>query len=1218
MYLPLPVKTTQDADIGAVLRAGILAEYGERTASSVEPACAALTELRRRSVAPSNNIDYDLAHRLSYLLAITHVLKSDAGRLDALRRSSIEISWADGFDVTKSIRSKVLDFDRVATIFNIAAAESQLGASCPDHKSSELLKRSASHYQRAAGYFKQLSEEHWADVDVPLTADMCSVSFIALEQAMLANAQIFTYELAVGSNAMSPNACARIAAGIRDLFGTVERHCASPALHGSSVHQEVGRPAAVLRALWDVEAHRRMEFGLGPAMEERLARLKDATTAMEQAVTLLGQLNPRSNFTNELTRYVALKKQELATRSAETAVENIRIYITTAHEQVDPVAGRVLVKSVPCSEALCGEPDERVLLLSSLGPSPISGAAVRYQARAHDVVTKERNLLKSASCVLQEAVVRAEGVVSVSEEEEAEQMKENVRIDSETGYREAIETILYALKKGGTKQLDNLRQQLGALASGNRANLCAIENVLAQEAAEDVRIQKEAADAKRVRERSEALAKGYHGHISVIRRGFEAAQIAHSRIDRSIAEHRHAMDEMLALDLSRVEAELVSDHRGPTIDRTQALLDLKNSILHTRDSLDTKDDILRELEAILSDDEPATAIVGLTGVSAGGEEAYFAKIIHEKYGAVQVRVLTYQKQSSACIEELETSLLKLRKIGEASVASSKLARKKSFDTVYKHLSTAKSFAELERYLDEGLSISRREESAITCLKQDVEAYLAARSTEAGEIKSIAELNRVQARQEESLRRQKEEEAARARERETALKRQAEEEDARRKLEEDAKRLEDQMKRLKKEQEERERVELQAEMLRNMHIRHPENTLQVPQEPTVTHAGYISSTAQQIQYQGPPLIANQHQAGMSSGYQTKIGTSSPGSRSSLQPDEHLQTKLQGLEIGQMYTRPPEPTIHMPQKPTGSWLDGRPVAIQLPQSQGAPSVTNQLHAEASSANQTSAIAGSGPSGSSQFYLAAGSPANPAYHPAYSNYAQPSHRPGAYQSAPSGMPGQSSYSLPTPSGSSSGPITYAPPPVNHNLPTYYGGQQATSHVPVPASYGNPSYAGYVPPPQPQQQFHGYGDQPQQAYPPQAANFLREFYVSQNQVPGPYPQAPGPSVHYHQGQVGPSHLQTPGSQIHPQPLNQISSAPAGYPPSTQYLQPPANQQMPYHQGHPINPGFAQQTFAAAGQGGYPSAQQGNMQFPVARPGQGPPAGSHARPQSSTWPPLD
>lgn len=751
MLFTISPKRSTEVNVGASLLSSTSLKYGRQGADSVASACDTLTQLRNVALtAARDNRARELCEAsLAYFLALSHIEKlvrlPPRGSRDAL-----QVSWEDAFaPPSKNFRhstvpktsSHNLELDRYAMVFNIAAAECGLAllaerSAVSTTPSNETLRAVAAHFQRSAGALKYISGLPTAPVDNDVTDDLTREALVALEHAMLANAQAMSYKMATNNESMSHSTCALVAAGARDLCEVVAKHCSAAALRDSPIYRLVGLPARVFCECWNAESHCRVELDLGHNMKERLARIRDARASIDRAEHAVKLIDDDHPLKAELQADISRRQDSINRRSMTVENENRRIYHVYEQQSIPNVSGRVLVKSLPLESLFSGEVDPRILLFDNLEDSQVSELSTQYEKLTLQLVGTELQKLETSSVSLRKEIARAEDALSDvkfddrSGKEHVVQPSSSEENVSEEGMSdaEAVETVRNVKVLGGFPHLAELRDRVKLLSRIAEEELNEIATMLEKEEEEGSAVHADLFSGYRQRPTSESLhGKTYKLRLDHMRDSISRAKNADAFVNKAVQENSAAISAVESvdgkmLDSIQLEENFPNTGRFLATNQEHDAVSLRGLVAAANELLQSKDKIASDLKSLQADDSAQTKFGG--DPSLNSLDSSMSMNLDDKYGSLKACAATFGERAASCEELLRASTAKLEGTNRCMQAHAQ-----KLTGIYRHLAAAKKYFELQKYLKEGINFYSKETEAIKKLKSDVTEFVDSRSKE---------------------------------------------------------------------------------------------------------------------------------------------------------------------------------------------------------------------------------------------------------------------------------------------------------------------------------------------------------------------------------------------------------------------------------------------------------------------------------------------------------
>ncbi|KAJ2384742.1 pH-response regulator protein palA/rim20, partial [Coemansia sp. RSA 2603] len=163
--LAVPLKATEKTQCSGPLAAYIASSYAEPP-DAYRDDLRVLDALRDSATSATDASPALLARLTRYHAQLSFLLSKFPADVN------VKFTWRCAFDTTAAVTLQDLNFERVAVLFNIAAAYSQL-AGRESRTDKEGLTKAFGALQNAAGVFSHLAH-HAAECPAPLTLDLSS------------------------------------------------------------------------------------------------------------------------------------------------------------------------------------------------------------------------------------------------------------------------------------------------------------------------------------------------------------------------------------------------------------------------------------------------------------------------------------------------------------------------------------------------------------------------------------------------------------------------------------------------------------------------------------------------------------------------------------------------------------------------------------------------------------------------------------------------------------------------------------------------------------------------------------------------------------------------------------------------------------------------------------------------------------------------------------
>lgn len=164
---------------------------------------------------------------LKYLFQIDRIKEKLPASQSQMR---VMFSWDDSFSGKHTAGLCSWSFESASVLFNVAALESQIGASTP-RTTAEGIKTAAKQFQKAAGILTHIRDVVIAGLLGVMPLDLTPEGLDFHIQNMLAQAQMCMYEMASTHLSYPHDKLARIAIAAADTFRRA-RACITPATAG--------------------------------------------------------------------------------------------------------------------------------------------------------------------------------------------------------------------------------------------------------------------------------------------------------------------------------------------------------------------------------------------------------------------------------------------------------------------------------------------------------------------------------------------------------------------------------------------------------------------------------------------------------------------------------------------------------------------------------------------------------------------------------------------------------------------------------------------------------------------------------------------------------------------------------------------------------------------------------------------------------------------------
>ncbi|EDV20985.1 uncharacterized protein TRIADDRAFT_38299 [Trichoplax adhaerens] len=293
----------------------------------------------------------------------------------------VTFTWQDAFDKgslfgTRKHSAKSLPFEKSCVLFNAAALSSQIAVT-QNLDTDDGLKLTAKYFQTAAGIFEYLREYIPSNIPQGTTPDLSIECLTALSALMLAQSQE-TFYLKASQDKMKDGIVAKIAMQTGNNYADAFKNMQTPgvrALWEKDWLPMVSGKQAMYHAV--AEYHQALVAKASGAIGEELARLKHASSLMQQAESYSSTLTDAKNLRNKITKaYQAAQK------------DNDFIYheLVPDKDRIPAVQGAAIGKPIRLNNPASANFKD---IFADVVPLNIHNAVSRYNERQQDLVTSE-------------------------------------------------------------------------------------------------------------------------------------------------------------------------------------------------------------------------------------------------------------------------------------------------------------------------------------------------------------------------------------------------------------------------------------------------------------------------------------------------------------------------------------------------------------------------------------------------------------------------------------------------------------------------------------------------------------------------------------------------------------------------------------------------------------------------------------------------------------
>lgn len=536
-YLLVRGKATQPVDIGAAFFRALPA--GAFHPGPLETACRALDAQRTATAslaavlagAPGATLADGGTKVLSDYVSSLNLFLPHAATVEA------RLPWTDAFAPTRSVALPLLSFERAAVLADLAVATAAAGAAEARASAAEGHKAALKAFKVAAGLLGHLAAAPPPIAAADVTVDLSSDGLAALRSAMLANAQMAYYRVAVRAK-VSEGLASKLAAGVVKLLDATAAHCGAGGLEADLGAREVlATPVAAAARLFSAEAHAHAAAvaSAGHDMASQLGHLREATAALADARHIVrNKMPPGAAIGDSILQRVGALEGALSVRQERADRENRSIYLQTASTSLPNIEARIAVEPADVdalATGTAGADPASVALFSSTRPGAATAARAAMAATAYArqpdgtaaaaaadaarereaavaevtavaeaMVDTDTRTLRESYTALQESLLAADTAVAEVSSSPVMRKKDGsssggVGGSSNAGpplSAEVLNNVRWAVGMGGLRGLEDLSREVAAMSQKVQYQVSTVERALAAEAAADERLRADA------------------------------------------------------------------------------------------------------------------------------------------------------------------------------------------------------------------------------------------------------------------------------------------------------------------------------------------------------------------------------------------------------------------------------------------------------------------------------------------------------------------------------------------------------------------------------------------------------------------------------------------------------------------------------------------------------------------------------------------------------
>lgn len=700
--LSVELKKTEKVDWSGALKKFIEKEFAKDTFGEHKDAAERVDNLRRDVREAQEKTEQSISTLLRYYNVLGHIDQRFPVNEDNIK---IAFTWYDAFKGRKCVLNRI-GFERACVMFNVGAIYSHL-ASQQNIQTMDGLKEAARYFQLAAGVFAQLKEEVVFVVG-SLTPDLTAEGCEALMFLMLAQAQECFAERAY-RQPMKNTIIAPLAAAAARLYENVYKAMLKGPLAGNydrSWTHHVPYKMHYFMAMHHLclarTLHEEEKYGV------ELAHLQLADYHVNQT-RQLGGVTPEVSTTMNM---LAAKIQQ-AYSVAHRDNEQIYHERVPRPEELPAAVPKEMVRAVPPGPVIDSH-REGAEVFTSLVPLGVKKSLDKYNDNKAMLVRSFLDELKEADTVAQKKLTELN-------------LPDCLHVMEATAIPAGLQRDIDAFKAAnGAAHLLEMHDQVNAMGEEARKMHATIVSSLDTEEKEDTELcSRFGRDWARIP--SAQLNRSFRGDLATYRGNIDAAKRSDAILQERFDSYRAEFD-LLMLPQVQLEALIPTSVTSQSGGGADAGL---RELLAQLDNLTTeRKQVAQETEQMGQQQSD-----GLTAELIRNQRP------HEEIIASALDTFTPLRERAAALAQQQTELLKQITLSHAQFMSQRqtsetLTQK---EAAVKRLRDAiNHYKEIKGNLSEGFDFYGRLQDVLRQLKQKVDDFLLARSTERADI-----LQRVQ-------------------------------------------------------------------------------------------------------------------------------------------------------------------------------------------------------------------------------------------------------------------------------------------------------------------------------------------------------------------------------------------------------------------------------------------------------------------------------------------
>ncbi|KAI1289744.1 Programmed cell death 6-interacting protein [Halotydeus destructor] len=635
-FVAVPLKRSSEVDMVKPLK-NLIASYYSTSDEPVNYDEAIEAFNKMRSTATSKHVDVKHEGTVEQLEKYYDQITSLEVKCPP-SEISISFKWKDALDKggsfllgSSSLAIPSIGYEKICVLFNIAAAQSQVGAGMLNESltNDQALKAAAKHFSAASGIFQTL-KHMGATVgsSQELTADLHPDILHVLHLIMLAQAQEAFFWKAANDN-MKDAIIAKIAAQCNELYLDALKN----------MHLKYAWPDKEWMGIISMkqvafhgisEYYQSLVSGQSKIFGEQIARLA-------KAVEMLRQAESKASYVPSSIRDYETK----ANRAYEDAKkDNDFIYHAKIpdYKALSPIGKAALAKPTPMPEKFRPDAPD---LFEKLLPVSVQQAVGKLDLRKQEVVNTEVATLREATQVLN-ATLASLNLPAAIEDITGVQLPPSLREKAE-----AIKA------KGGAQRIEKLISDLPDLLTRNKEILDEIDRSLKAEEDSDNSLRQQFG-ARWTRTPSNKLNTYWKDHVTKYRSIIQNAIAADEKVKQKYGSHSQKIKLLSeGTDRQIIDALPSGGQGGNSLrdaDSTRQLHRLMDEV----EAMKTEREVIEsELKNATFSEMKTKFLSALQKDGAINETALSAESLGEVYGPLQKQIRDSKARQDQLLSEVQ-------------------------------------------------------------------------------------------------------------------------------------------------------------------------------------------------------------------------------------------------------------------------------------------------------------------------------------------------------------------------------------------------------------------------------------------------------------------------------------------------------------------------------------------------------------------------------------